>query len=316
MTSKTITAMIPVYNEEECLPTLYERLKNILETLPYQWEILFINDGSRDTSLQIMKNLRLSDKRVNYLNLSRNYGKEIAMCAGFDYVKGDAVVILDADLQDPPELIPQMVKYWEEGYDDVYGKRKSRDGESWIKKSTSTIFYKILQKMTKVEIQQNTGDFRLLSRRAVEAMKQYRETRRYTKGFFSLIGFKKKEILFDRLPRIAGTTKWNYFSLINLAVEGFTSFSSFPLRLSSYFGFLAALIGLIFMVYIIIKTLAFGDPVAGYPSIISIILLLGGIQLISIGVIGEYLGRVFDETKKRPLYFIDEYNDEPWSGNN
>lgn len=316
MKPKKITALIPVYNEEECLETLYQRIKNCFEELPYQWEILFINDGSSDASLQIIKNLRCTDKRVAYLNLSRNYGKEIAMCAGFDYAQGDALVILDADLQDPPELLPQMLKYWEEGYDDVYGKRRSRDGESWLKKTTSSLFYKILKKISKVEIQQNTGDFRLLSRRAVEAMKQYRETRRYTKGFFSLIGFKKKAILFDRLPRAAGKSKWNYFSLINLAVEGFTSFSSFPLRISSYFGFFAAFIGLIFMAYTIIKTIAFGDPVAGYPTLISVILLIGGIQLMSIGVIGEYLSRVFDETKKRPLYFIDEYNDEKWSGDN
>lgn len=306
---KIITALIPAYNEEECLFQLYDRLTNVLKSIEnYDYEILFINDGSKDNTLEILKELNKKDNRVQYVNLSRNYGKEIAMAAGFDYAKGDAVVILDADLQDPPELIPEMVKYFEEGYDDVYGRRKSRDGESWLKKSTSKLFYKLLQSVTKVNILKDTGDFRLLSRRAVEALKKYREQRRYTKGFFALIGFKKKEILFDRDARAAGKTKWNYFSLINLAIEGITSFSTFPLRLSSIFGILIAFVSFLYIIFIISKTIIFGEDVQGYPTMMSVILFLGGIQLFSIGIIGEYLGRIFDEVKNRPLYLIDEYS--------
>lgn len=312
-TLKTIGAMIPLYNESECLSELYKRLSAVLSSISengkrYDYRILFINDGSTDDSIEIIRTMREKDKRVDYLDLARNYGKEIAMAAGFDFVKGDAVIILDADLQDPPELIPEMVKYWEEGYDDVYGKRKSREGESWLKKKTSKWFYYLLQKTTKIKIQKDTGDFRLLSRRAVEALKKYRESNRYTKGFFSLIGFKKKEILFDRDPRAAGTTKWNYLNLMGLAVEGITSFTSIPLRLSTFLGFIIAVAGFLYMIFIILKTIILGDPVGGYPSLVSIILLLGGIQLISLGIIGEYLGRIFDEVKRRPLYFINEYN--------
>lgn len=306
---KMITALIPAYNEEECLYQLYDRLTNVLNSIEnYNYEILFINDGSKDRTLEILKELNKKDNRVQYVNLARNYGKEIAMAAGFDYAKGDAVIILDADLQDPPELIPEMVKYFEEGYDDVYGKRKSRDGESWLKKSTSKLFYKMLQSVTKVNILKDTGDFRLLSRRAVEALKKYKEQRRYTKGFFALIGFKKKEILFDRDARVAGKTKWNYFSLLNLAIEGITSFSTFPLRVSSILGIIIAFFSFLYIIFIIFKTLVFGEDVQGYPTMMSVILFLGGIQLLSIGIIGEYLGRIFDEVKNRPLYLVEQYS--------
>lgn len=306
---KMITALIPAYNEEECLYQLYDRLTSVLNSIEdYNYEILFINDGSKDNTLEILKELNKKDNRVQYVNLARNYGKEIAMAAGFDYAKGDAVIILDADLQDPPELIPEMVKYFEEGYDDVYGKRKSRDGESWLKKSTSKLFYKMLQSVTKVNILKDTGDFRLLSRRAVEALKKYKEQRRYTKGFFALIGFKKKEILFDRDARIAGKTKWNYFGLLNLAIEGITSFSTFPLRVSSILGIIIAFFSFLYIIFIVFKTLVFGEDVQGYPTMMSVILFLGGIQLLSIGIIGEYLGRIFDEVKNRPLYLVEQYS--------
>lgn len=312
--SKLITILIPVYNEEESLNFLYERLINILKTINYNYEILFINDGSNDNSLEIMRELREKDKNVEYLNLARNYGKETAMAAGFDYSKGDATIIMDADLQDPPELIPEMIKFWEEGYDDVYAKRKSRQGETFLKKKTSEWFYKILKSMSKVPIQENTGDFRLLSRRAVVALREYKEQHRYTKGYFSLIGFNKKEILFDRDSRVAGKTKWNYFKLIELAIEGVTSFTSFPLRISTYVGSITALFSLIYMVIIIAKKLLFGNDVEGYPSLMTAILFFSSIQLLTIGIIGEYLGRIFNETKRRPLYFIDEYSGEKWNG--
>ncbi len=300
---------IPAYNEEECLHELYKRVTAVLSKLEnYDYEILIINDGSKDKTLEILQELHDKDNHIQYVNLARNYGKEIAMAAGFDYVKGDVVVILDADLQDPPELIPDMISYYEAGYDDIYGRRKSRKGETWLKKTTAKLFYKLLQKSTRVDILKDTGDFRLLSRRAVEALKKYKEQRRYTKGFFALIGFKKKEFLYDRDSRVAGQSKWNYFNLFNLAIEGITSFSNFPLRLSSFLGIIVAAFGFIYIVFLVLKTLIFGEPVRGYPTLLSVIIFLGGIQLLSLGVIGEYLGRIFDEVKNRPLYFVEKYS--------
>ena len=308
MKNKLISALIPAYNEEECLHELYKRVTAVLSKLEnYDYEILIINDGSKDKTLEILQELHDKDNHIQYVNLARNYGKEIAMAAGFDYVKGDVVVILDADLQDPPELIPDMISYYEAGYDDIYGRRKSRKGETWLKKTTAKLFYKLLQKSTRVDILKDTGDFRLLSRRAVEALKKYKEQRRYTKGFFALIGFKKKEFLYDRDSRVAGQSKWNYFNLFNLAIEGITSFSNFPLRLSSFLGIIVAAFGFIYIVFLVLKTLIFGEPVRGYPTLLSVIIFLGGIQLLSLGVIGEYLGRIFDEVKNRPLYFVEKY---------
>ncbi|KAA9014536.1 glycosyltransferase family 2 protein [Niallia endozanthoxylica] len=308
---KRITILVPAYNEEAVLYKLYDRLKEVIKSVSaYQFEILFVNDGSKDHTLSIIKKMRERDKRISYVNLSRNYGKEIAMLAGLDHAKGDGVIIIDADLQDPPELIPEMIKYWEMGYDDVYAKRRSRTGETWFKKWSSSTFYKLLQKMSRIPIQENTGDFRLLDRRCVEALKQIREAQRYTKGMFSWIGYNKKEILFDRDPRAAGETKWNYSRLMDLAIEGVTSFTTTPLRLSAFCGFIISFFSFFYIIWIIAKTLLFGEPVAGYPSLMTVVLFLGGIQLISLGIIGEYLGRIFNETKNRPLYFVDEYNNE------
>jgi glycosyltransferase involved in cell wall biosynthesis len=306
---KKISVLIPAYNEEASLESLYQRLGKLANNnRGYDFEFLFINDGSRDKTLNIIKEYSKTDDRVSYVNLSRNFGKEIAMIAGFDHVTGDATVIIDADLQDPPELIPRMVKHWEDGYDDVYAKRVSREGETWFKKISSQWFYKILQKSTNIPIQIDTGDFRLLDRRCVEAIKQIRESQRYTKGMFSWIGYSKKEITYHRDPRVAGETKWNYLKLFNLAVDGITSFTTAPLRISSFMGFLVSLIAFIFIIIIVIKTTIFGDSVAGYPSLMAVILFLGGIQLLSLGIIGEYIGRIFNETKGRPLYFIEEYH--------
>ena len=311
MEKKLITILVPAYNEQEVLPMLYERLTKLMEeNNNYDFEVLFVNDGSKDETLNIIKNLRENDKRICYLNLSRNYGKETAMIAGLDYSKGDAVVIIDADLQDPPELIPEMIKCWEEGYDDVYAKRRSRRGESFLKKFTSKMYYKILQRFTRIDICKDAGDFRLLDRRCVEALKQMRESQRYTKGLYSWIGYNKKEILFDRDPRAAGKTKWNYRKLISLSVDGITSFTTAPLRWATFLGVLVSIIGFIYMIYTIIKTIVRGVDVPGYASTMVVILFLGGIQLIFLGVIGEYLGRAFSETKSRPLYFVDRYNEE------
>ena len=308
---KKISILIPAYNEQDVLEHLYQRLGKLAnDNKAYEFEFLFINDGSRDKTLDIIQHYAKTDRRIAYVNLSRNFGKEIAMIAGLDHVTGDATVIIDADLQDPPELIPKMIKYWEAGYDDVYAKRNSRDGETWFKKASSQWFYKILQKTTHIPIQKDTGDFRLLDRRCVEALRQIRESQRYTKGMFSWIGFNKKEITYDRDPRIAGESKWNYIKLFNFAIDGITSFTTAPLRMSSLIGFLVSFIAFIFIVVIVIKTTIYGDPVAGYPSLMAVVLFLGGIQLLSLGIIGEYIGRIFNETKQRPLYFVEEYHVE------
>lgn len=308
---KKVSLLIPAYNEEDSLGLLYNELNKVIDTIPgYEFEILFVNDGSNDNSLDILRNLQKRDSRINYISFSRNFGKETAMAAGFDYVSGDAVVIMDADLQDPPQLIKEMIMYWEEGYDDIYAKRRSREGETWFKKFTSSAFYRLLQRMTKIPIQEDTGDFRLLDRRAIESLKKLREKQRYTKGMFSWIGFNKKEILFDRKPRAAGETKWNYLKLFNLALEGVTSFTTFPLRISTILGILVSIFSIVYMFVILIKSMIWKDPVKGYPSMMVTILFLGGVQLISLGIIGEYVGRIFNETKYRPLYIIDEYNNE------
>jgi glycosyltransferase involved in cell wall biosynthesis len=306
---KKISILIPAYNEEAVLGTLYQRLTKLAnETPKYTFEFLFINDGSRDRTLEMIKEYAEKDNRITYINLSRNFGKEIAMIAGLDHITGDATVIIDADLQDPPELIPQMITFWEEGYDDVYARRRSRAGESWFKKTTSEIFYRLLQKSTNIPIQQDTGDFRLLSHRCVEALKEFRESQRYTKGLFSWIGYKKKEILYDRDPRAAGETKWNYLKLTNFAIDGITSFTTAPLRISTVFGVLVSFAAFIYILYLVIRTIFFGTDVAGYPSTMAVVLFLGGVQLLSLGIIGEYIGRIFNETKRRPLYLIEEYH--------
>jgi glycosyltransferase involved in cell wall biosynthesis len=306
---KLITIIIPCYNESEVLNLLWARLSKFkYNNKQIKFNYLFVNDGSTDDTLEIIKKLSKYNNRVSYLSLSRNFGKEIAMIASLDHVKKintDAAVIIDADLQDPPELIPQMIDFWLAGYDDVYAKRKSRAGESYIKKKTSEIFYKVLQKSTKVPIQVDTGDFRLLSKRVIVALTEMRETQRYTKGMFSWVGFKKKEILYDRDPRAAGGTKWNYWKLTDLAIEGITSFTTLPLRVATLIGFVISFASFIYIVVIIINTVI-NSSVPGYPSIMAVVLFLGGIQLITIGIIGEYIGRIFNETKNRPLYFIDE----------
>ena len=307
---KLISVLIPAYNEEEVLDMLMERLSKLAADQPkYSWEFMFVNDGSRDRTLEIIKQYAERDTRVSYINLSRNFGKETAMIAGFDHVRGDAVVNIDADLQDPPELIPQMIKYWEDGYDDVFARRRSRAGESFVKKLTSQVYYKVLQRSTRIPIQIDTGDFRLLNRRCIDALKQFRESERYTKGMFSWIGYKKKEILYDRDPRAAGTTKWNYGKLVNLAIDGITSFTTAPLRVSTYVGFVVSVVAFVYILYLLIRPL-FGVPTGGgYSSMMAAILFLGGVQLLSLGIIGEYIGRIFNETKNRPLYFVEEYHE-------
>lgn len=304
---KLLTVMIPVFNEEECIVSLYEKLNEVSANLSCKCEFLFINDGSTDATLEFIQKIQTTDARICIVDLSRNYGKEIAMTAGLDYLKGDTLVIIDADLQDNPKLLPLMLQEIENGFDDVYAQRISRKGETWLKKMTSYWYYRALASMSSVPIQKDTGDFRMLSSKAIRALRQFGENERNMKGLFSFIGFKKKAIYYERDERIAGQTKWNYFKLFNLAVRGITSFSTKPLRMISITGVVISLISFIFLIKIVFKAIFYGDPVAGYPSIMSTILFLGGLQLLSIGVLGEYLGIIFSETKKRPIYFINDY---------
>ena len=306
---KTITLLIPAYNEEEVIGSLFDRLDGLATSIKnYKFEFLFVNDGSRDNTLEIIKSQAKKDSRVSYINLSRNFGKEIAMIAGIDHVRGDAMVIIDADLQDPPELIHEMIKHWEEGYDDVYARRSSREGETWLKKKTSEMYYKILQSSTNIPIQIDTGDFRLLDRRCIDALKQFRESQRNTKAMFSWIGYKKKEILYNRDPRLAGTTKWNYRKLSNLAIDGITSFTTAPLRIATITGLLISAISFLYIIYLLVRPLFGVSTGAGYSSTLAVILFMGGVQMLFLGIIGEYIGRIFNETKNRPLYFIEEYH--------
>ena len=306
---KSITILIPCYNEEFGIHLLYNRLKNLSSSLKdYQVKLLFVDDGSNDNTLIKLKELYDKDQSISYLSLSRNFGKENAMLAGLDYAEGDAVILMDADLQDPPELIPQMITEWEKGYDDVYARRRTRAGETWIKKMSAHWYYRILQKFADIDIPADVGDFRLLDRRAVNALCSLREKQRYTKGLFSWIGYNKKELLFDREPRAVGNSKMDFLKLFGLAVDGITSFSVAPLRLASFLGLIISSIAFVYLLFVIIKTVLFGDPVAGYPSMISIILFMGGIQLVVLGIIGEYVGRIFYEAKGRPDYLVSEYN--------
>lgn len=307
---KLVSILIPCYNEEASLPSLYEEVSKMMNTEPhYDWELFFINDGSRDRTIDIIRELYNKDPRISYVDLARNFGKENAMLAGFDHVKGDCMVIMDADLQDPPSLIPDMLKYWEEGYDDVYAKRSSRGKESWMRRQLSMLFYSILDHSTRYEVLRNVGDFRLLDRKCIEALKQLRENERYTKGLFCWIGYKKKEILFDRGDRVAGQSNWGYHALFNLAIEGITSFTTAPLRIATVIGLIVAAWALAYMGWIIAKVLIWGDPVQGYPTIMTVMLFLGAMQLIAIGILGEYIARIFNESKGRPTYLINEYKE-------
>ena len=306
---KKISLLIPCYNEEASLPLLYKELVKVMDSCKsYEWEVLFVNDGSRDNTLSVIKDLHQKDSRISYVDLSRNFGKENAMLAGFDYVTGDCMVIMDADLQHPPHVILKMLDKWEQGYDDVYAKRTTRGKESWLRKKVSLLFYSLLQKTTKIEILQNVGDFRLLDRCCIEALKSMRESERYTKGMFCWIGFKKASVDFEQKERIAGKSSWNFLGLFDLAIKGITSFTIAPLRLSSILGVIIAIFSFILMLFHLIKALIWGDPIQGFPTLVVIILFLGGIQLLSIGILGEYLGRVFNESKNRPVYIVREYN--------
>ncbi|MCK4907949.1 MAG: glycosyltransferase family 2 protein [Spirochaetes bacterium] len=301
-----LSIVVPVYNEEESIIPFYERTIKVIKKLKKTYEIIFINDGSTDSTYNVLNKLHKKDRNVKLLDFSRNFGKEIALTAGLDAASGSGVVPIDVDLQDPPELIHEMIKKWKSGYDVVYATRTSRRGESLLKKVTAFIFYKVIRVFTKFNIPANTGDFRLMDEKVVRALGELREHHRFMKGLFSWVGYKQTCVEYQRDPRFVGTTKWKYGKLINFAIEGITSFSYIPLRFSTYLGFTISIFSFLYAAFLITKKLIYGVSVAGYPSMMVAILFLGGIQLLSIGVIGEYVGRIYNETKNRKLYFIRE----------
>lgn len=301
-----LSVVIPIHNEEETISAFDARLRAVIATVPAQTEVIYINDGSTDRSLALLRELRCRSSDIAILDLSRNFGKEIALAAGLDHAHGDAVVIIDADLQDPPELIPVLFAKWQEGFDNVYAQRVSRAGESWLKRATAHAFYRALNRTSAHPLPVDTGDFRLLSRRAVDALCQLRERRRFMKGLYGWVGFNEAAVPYHRSPRISGKSSFSYWRLWRLALDGITSSTIAPLQLTSYLGIAISALSGLYGFYIIVRTLLMGNPVAGYPSLIVIVLFLGGIQLLSLGIIGEYLGRLLDESKARPLYFVRE----------
>ncbi len=307
-----ISLVVPAYNEQEVLPEFHARASKVLSELDIEYEIVYVNDGSKDKTINVIKELGKKDSHVAIVDLSRNFGKEIALTAGLDHAKGGAVIVIDADLQDPPELIPELIEKWRDGFDVVYAKRVIRDGETWFKKFTAHLFYRFIQRLSSVHIPEDVGDYRLISRSALDALLTMREQHRFMKGLFAWVGFSQVAVPYRRDPRAAGETKWNYWKLWNFALEGVTSFTTKPLKLASYLGVGIAFLSFIYGAYIIYDTLVHGNPVPGYPSLMVVVLFIGGLQFIILGIIGEYLARTFSETKNRPLYLIKEY--KPSSG--
>lgn len=304
---KKVSILIPMYNEQEVLPALFERLSALMNANPaYEWEVVMVNDGSSDLTAVKALQMHSRDNRFHFVDLSRNYGKETAMMAGFDMVTGDCTVIMDADLQHPPEVIPAMIAKWENGFDDVYGRRITRGKEPWLRKKFSLLYYNLLQRTTRIPILENVGDFRLLDRACIDALREIRETHRYTKGLYCYIGFRKTDVPFEQADREAGETKWNFMRLLSLAIEGITSYTTVPLRLATIVGSIVSACALLYLIYILVKTWTVGETVAGFPTLMVTILFLGGITLLTLGIMGEYIARIFNETKQRPPYFIRE----------
>jgi len=300
------SVVVPAFNEADGLDAFHRRLACVMQPLG-AWEAIYVNDGSQDATLATLHALRRADPHVAIVNLSRNFGKEIATTAGLDHAAGDAIVVIDADLQDPPEIIPALVAAWRQGFDTVYAQRRARLGETRLKRATAALFYRLMRHAGRVELPPNTGDFRLMSRRVVDAVRQLREQHRFMKGVFAWVGYPSCAVAYDRAPRHAGATKWSYWKLWNLALEGITSFTVMPLKVATYLGLLVALLSVVYAAEVVVKKVLIGNPVAGYPSLMTVVLFLGGVQLVTLGVIGEYLGRVFDETKQRPLYLVEAF---------
>ena len=306
MQPATLGIVIAAYNEADALPAMHARLSRVLDAMGLPAQVVYVDDGSRDATWQVLGAIAADDPRVRLLRLSRNFGKELALTAGLDHVDADAVVVLDADGQDTPELLPEFVARWREGHDVVYGTRASRDGESWLKRATASAFYRTINRVSNTGIPADTGDFRLMSRRVVESLRGLRERQRFMKGLFAWVGFPNTSIAYRREARIAGRSKFNYWRLWNFALEGITGFSTAPLRVATYVGLGTALLAFGYGMWIIAKTLAWGDPVQGWPTMMAVVLFLGGVQLMALGVIGEYLGRLYLEAKQRPLYLVQE----------
>lgn len=306
MRRQSLTIVIAAFNEEASLPEMHRRLGAVLDGLDVSSSVLYVDDGSRDGTWEILQALAIEDPRVQLLRLARNFGKELALTAGLDHVEADAALVLDADGQDPPELIPQFVAKWREGFDVVYGTRTRRDGETWFKRFTAAAFYRVMSRLSHTPIPPDTGDFRLMSRPVLDALRQLRERQRFMKGLFTWVGYRQVSLPYEREPRLAGGSKFNYWRLWNLALEGITSFSTVPLRLATYVGVLTALGAFAWGLFIVLRTLVWDDPVQGWPSLMTVMLFLGGIQLVALGIIGEYLGRLYLEVKQRPLYLIAE----------
>ncbi|MFL9584584.1 glycosyltransferase family 2 protein [Stenotrophomonas sp. AB1(2024)] len=308
MSDERLTLVIAAHNEAMALPMLHPRLRAVLDGLDdIDGRIVYVDDGSTDATWQVMQELAAADDSVGLLRLSRNFGKEAALTAGLDFVDDGAVMILDADGQDPPELIPEFVALWRQGYDNIYGTRQVRDGESLLKRSTAAAFYRVIGRLSKIPIPADTGDFRLLSPRALQALGQLRERHRFMKGLFGWVGFRRKPLPYHRHARMVGDTKFGLWKLWNFALEGITSFSTVPLRAATYLGLATASAAIVFGVWVVLKAALYGDRVAGYPTMMAVILFLGGVQLIALGLIGEYLGRLYEESKQRPLYLVDTW---------
>ncbi|WP_238916674.1 glycosyltransferase family 2 protein [Clostridium sp. YIM B02555] len=305
---KTISVIVPCYNEEKTIKIFYDTLNFILgSTLDYNFEIIFVNDGSKDKTIDEIKKLKEADDRIGIIDFSRNFGKEAALLAGLEVSKGEGVIVMDADLQDPPQLIPELIANWENGHDVVYTRRKNREGEPIIRSFLAKMFYKVINKVSSVEIVDGARDYRIMSRQIVDDLLCMKEKNRFSKGLFMWVGYNSKLIEFEHMERAAGETKWSFIKLFAYAIDGIVSFSNFPLRIASFMGTLISLLAFIFLFYILVKTMIFKNPVNGWASMTSIILFLGGIQLLVIGIIGEYLGRIFNEVKNRPAYFVKNY---------
>ena len=306
-TYKSLTVVVAAFNEEAALPLMHRRLAAVFDALPLQARVLYVDDGSRDGTWLAMQRIAEQDRRVSLLRLSRNFGKELALTAGLDLADADAVVVLDADGQDPPELIPAFVDKWREGFDVVYGTRSAREGESWVKRATAAAFYRVINRLSDTSIPADTGDFRLMSRRVVDALKELRESQRFMKGLFAWVGYPQVSIAYQRQSRVAGRTKFNYWRLWNFALEGITGFSTAPLRVATYLGLITAMLAFAYGAWIVGKTLIWGDPVQGWPTMMTVVLFFGGMQLMALGILGEYLGRLYLEAKRRPLYLVQDW---------
>ncbi len=301
----TLSVVVPMFNEEAVLPTFFARLEKTLADLGVTYEIICVNDGSRDGTHRLLAEAHARDPRIRVLNFSRNFGKEIALTAGLDHAKGAAVVPIDADLQDPPELIATFLERWREGYEVVLGVRQNRNSDTWAKRVSAKAFYKVMNKMARIPIPANAGDFRLMDRRVVDTLRNVRERQRFMKGLFAWVGFRQCEVGYVRPERSAGSSKFNYWGLWSFALDGITGYSTAPLHVAAYLGSFTALTAVLYGAFLVLRRLLFGTDVPGYTSTMVAVLFLGGVQLTVLGILGEYLGRVYEETKHRPLYIID-----------